>query len=149
MNPPGIPGGAMNFTPLWHPPVSVKWIGTGLIVFAGAVADRIQPRIRKAFTTPLGFFLSACVALAIFEYGFPPAAFAVLFFLLMVWSSHVSAAQENFINGANTIDWVINDKKWYVEKVLKETPVAIQDKDVSTYPVAGQSAQAGTAAGNT
>jgi hypothetical protein len=148
MNPPAMPGGAINFTPLWHPPVSVKWMLTGLVVFAGAVADRIQPRLRAVFTTPLGFFICAIAALALFEYGFPPAAFAVLFFLLMVWSAQISS-RENFINGSNTVDWIINDKKWYVEKVLQETPIAIQDKDVSTYPVAGLSAQASTAAGNT
>jgi hypothetical protein len=33
------------------------------------------------------------------------------------------------------MDWVTNNKKWYVEKALKESPVAIQEKSVNTYPI--------------
>ena len=152
MNPPApFPGGAAynSLTPLWHPPIASKWIFTAAIVFAGSVANRLPPTIRNVFTNPVGFFLTALTAIGAYQLGFPPACFAILFFLLSVWSIHVSSKAEGYLNASETVDWVTNSKRWYVEKVLKERPMAIQEKDVSTYPVSGLSAQSGTSSGNT
>lgn len=150
MNPsPSFPGGATNGMPLWHPPIASRWIITAIIVFAGAVANRLPPTVRSVFTNPIGFFLTALTAIAAYQIGFPPATFAILFFLLSVWSIDASIKAEGYLNASETVDWVTNSKRWYVEKVLKERPVAIQEKDVSTYPVQGASAQSGTSSGNT
>jgi hypothetical protein len=170
MNPNPIPGASGGFLPpmppIWYPPIELKWIGTGLIVFAGAVANRVQPRIRNLFTSPTGFFLTALASVLMFKYGFKPAAFAILFFLLNAWAASIAEASEGwrggggggaaigghtandyalepFLNASNT-DWVTNHKRWFVERVLKEDPIAIQEKDVRTYPVAGASAQGST-----
>ena len=88
-------------------------------------------------------------ALTVYQYGFHPMAFALLFFLLMVWSAEQSQKSEGFLVASNTVDWVTNSKRWFVERVLHERPVGIQEKDVNTYPVQGASPQAGTSAGNT
>jgi hypothetical protein len=153
MNPsqPPFPGGAAynGLGQLWHPPIASKWIFTALIVFAGAVANRIPIEIRKLYTHPLGFFLTALVAISIYQMGFPPATFAILFFLLSVWVVDISSKAEGYLNAAETVDWVSNSNRWYVEKVLKERPMGIQEKDVSTYPVSGLSAQGNTSNGNT
>lgn len=131
-----IPGGGS--LPIYTPPIATKWIFTGFIVFAGAVADRWNPEIRRFFIHPIGFFLTALTAIAIYQIGFPPAAFAVLFLLLNVWSTTLpNTEKEGFLNGTNTVDWITNGKRWFVEKVMKERPLAIQDKDVATYPVEG------------
>ena len=139
----------MNFAPVWHPPIALKWIVTIFIIFLGAVANRIQPDMRAYFTNPLGFFGCSMGALAVYQYGFHPLAFAILFFILMIWSAEQSHNAEGFLSGVNTVDWVTNSKRWFVEKVLHERPLGIQEKDVSTYPVQGASPQAGTSAGNT
>jgi hypothetical protein len=177
MNPNPIPGAAAvaggglfpAMPPIWYPPVELKWIGTGLIVFAGAVANRVKPHIRGVFTSPLGFFLTGVLAIAMFKYGFKPAAFAILFFLLNMWAADVAAeaegwrggggggaaigghtandySLEGFLNASSTVDWVTNHnhKRWFVERVLKEDPIAIQEKDVATYPVESYSAQGST-----
>jgi hypothetical protein len=134
--PPPVPGGGS--TPIYHPPIASKWIITGLIVFAGSVANRWNPRIREAFVHPIGFFLTALSAIAVYQIGFPPAAFALLFLLLNAWATTLPhRLKEGFLSGVNTIDWVTNDKRWFVEKVLKERPIGIQEKDVATYPVEG------------
>ena len=135
---PGSGGGFMDMRllqPIWYPPITVKWIITGLIVFAGAVAPRIPDNYRGYVAHPLGFFVTALVALAMYQWGFPPAAFALMFFLLAVWSAHQTRETEGFLNASSTVDWVNNSKRWYVEKVLRERPLGIQDKEVSTYPV--------------
>jgi hypothetical protein len=132
---PHFPGGALNLSPIYYPPVSVKWILTGLIVFAGAVANKISPEMRQKFSNPFGFFVTSLAALAMYQLGFPPAAFAILFFLLMVWSAEITAKNEGFLNGTPTVDWVQNSKRWFVERVLKERPAGIQEKGVLTLPV--------------
>lgn len=147
----GSPGGALPFNgiPLWHPPVNVKWIITILIVFVGAVANRLHSKIRAYIVGPIGFFVTSVFALFVYQYGFQPTAFALLFFLLMVWSAQQSSNMEGFLVASSTVDWVTDSKRWFVEKVLHERPIAIQERDVSTYPVQGASPQAGTSAGNT
>jgi hypothetical protein len=136
---PGSGGGLMNMIPqlqpIWYPPITVKWIVTCLIVFAGAVAPRIPDNYRSYVAHPLGFFAIAIGSLAMYQWGFPPAAFAMMFFLLAVWSAHQARETEGFLNAAPAVDWVNNSKRWYVEKVLHERPLGIQDKEVSTYPV--------------
>jgi hypothetical protein len=67
----------------------------------------------------------------------------------MVWSAEQSQNTEGFLSGVNTVDWVTNSKRWFVEKVLHERPLGIQEKDVNTYPIQGSSPQSGTSAGNT
>jgi hypothetical protein len=133
-------GNLFPLTPLWYPPIAIKWILTILIVFAGAVANRFSHRVRSLVTNPIGFFLTALLAIVVFEAGFPPGAFAILYMLLMMWATQIST--EGFAS-SNT-DWVTNSKRWYVETTLKERPVAIQDKDVTTFPIQGASAQGST-----
>jgi len=125
---------------LWHPPIASKWILTGLVLFAGATAERWNPGIRSLFVNPIIFFITALSAISIYQIGFPPAAFAILFLLLNAWSVTIPK-KEGFLNGTNTVDWVTNSKRWFVEEVLSERPLAIQEKGVATYPVEGQSAQ--------
>jgi hypothetical protein len=143
--PPPTPGGAI----IYSPPIASKWIFTGLIVFAGAVADRWNPSIRNTIVGPIGFFITSLCAIAAYQLEFPPATFAILFTLLNAWAITLASKQEGFVNGTNTVDWVSNSKRWFVEKVLKERPLAIQEKDVTTYPVEGPSAQGSTSAGTT
>jgi hypothetical protein len=136
----GSGGGFMNMipqqlTPIWYPPITVKWIITALIVFAGAVAPRIPDSYRQYVVHPVGFFLIATASLAMYQWGFPPAAFALIFFLLSVWAAHQTGRTEGFLNASPTVDWINNSKRWYVETVLRERPLGIQDKEVSTYPV--------------
>ena len=133
---PAPPFGNPGSSAIYNPPIATKWIFAGLIVFAGAVADRWNPNVRAAFVHPIGFFLTALVAISAYQAGFPPAAFAILFMLLSVWATTLPNKTEGFLNGAS-VDWVTNGKRWWVEKVLKERPLGIQDKDVATYPVEG------------
>ena len=144
--PPPTPGGGGISI---NPPIASKWLVTGLIVFAGAVADRWNPTVRAIIAGPIGFFITSLTAIAAYQLEFPPATFAILFMLLNAWAVSMASRQEGFVNGANTVDWVTNSKRWFVEKVLKERPLAIQEKDVATYPVEGPSAQGSTSGGTT
>ena len=176
--PPGaaaMPGGGLlPNIPLWHPPMSIKWIATGLVIFAAAVSNRFKPTVRRYFSHPLGFFLIAAAAFFTFKHGFPPLAFAILFLLLNMWAVQTSegfadaakhrkecdaaanaAGQEAYPQffegflGASDVEVVTRGKRWYVERVLKEHPEAIVDKGVLTQAISGLSAQGGTAAGTT
>jgi hypothetical protein len=80
---------------------------------------------------------------------FSPGAFAIMYFLLIAWSLQLTSKQEGFLNASNTLDWVTNSQRWFVEKVLKERPIAIQEKGVDTFPVQGASSQSGVSSGST
>ena len=126
--------------PIWYPPVSVLWIATVLVVFFGAVVNRVPPALIATFTSPAGFFGTALAAIACIKLDAIPLGFAILFFLLSAWAIRQFRSPEGtegFLDGSNIVDWVTNSKRWYVEKVLKERPLGIQEKDVSTYPVQG------------
>ena len=142
----GSPG---NFRPIWLPPLEGHWIISAFIVFLAAVSNRLPNSIISIFTNPLGFFITALIALASYRNGFLPGAFAVLFFLLLVWSSHKSKQVEGFLSASNTVDWVTNSQRWFVEKTLKERPLGIQEKDVATFPIQGSSSQSNNSNGTT
>ena len=131
MNTPPIPGFGPT-SPIWHPPIASKWIAAIIVVFLGAVANRLPFSFRSLVLQPIGFFLVSVAALGSYWWGFLPGTLAILFFLLSVWASQAMNA-ESFVNSAT--DWVTNSKTWFVEKVLKERPVGIQEKDVTTFPV--------------
>lgn len=54
----------------------------------------------------------------------------ILFALLLIAPTSVRTVQEGF----NDIS-LIEGKKWFVERILKENPVAIKDREVNTYPI--------------
>lgn len=146
--PLAFPGGSIPFKPLWYPPIESQWIATILLVFFGAVAGRIPQTIRSYIIKPVVFFTIALLVMVSLHFQLIPVAFALSFFLLAVWSAQLSS-KEGFLDGASTLDWVTNSKRWFVEKALKEKPLAIQEKDVSTLPISGLSAQASSSNGTT
>jgi hypothetical protein len=142
----GTPG---NLTPIWMPPLEIRWIITVLIVFMGSVANRLPIQVLNVFTSPIGFFLTALLGIGSYKYGFKPGAFAIFFFLLLAWSTKKSKYAEGFLSASNTVDWVTNSQRWFVEKTLKERPLGIQEKDVKTFPIQGSSSQSNNSNGNT
>ena len=130
-------GGFLPDTPIWHPPISVPWIVSLLVLIGAANVEVLPPQLLHVLTHPVGFFVVLLIALGAYDVGFPPAAFAILFLLLMVWSTHQRRKSEGFTGASGTVDWVTNNKRWFVEAVLKEKPLGVQDKNVSTYPVQG------------
>jgi hypothetical protein len=141
MNPmiPGNGGGVFPKIPIYHPPIEFKYILIGFFLYIGTFAHKIQSSLRNKITHPLGFFVLIAFVLIVFQSGNTAIAFAALFMLLMIWVAQT--VHEGFLNGSNTMDWVTNSKKWFVERTLKEQPIAIQQKDVKTYPISGFSAQ--------
>lgn len=129
MNPGGEP-------PVWYPPISVPWIVSILLLIATVNVEALPASIHSFIHHPAGFFFVFMIAIAAFDAGFPPAMFAILYFLLSVWASNRVRSTEGFAL-SGTVDWVTNSKRWFVESVLKEKPLGIREKDVSTYPVQG------------
>jgi hypothetical protein len=136
MNPPG---GAIR--QIWHPPISIDWIIAVVLILLSTNVSALPPIVAKVFLHPAGFFLTFVCAICAYDSQYIPITFSLLFFLFMIWTRH-QRGQEGFaVSGA--IDWVGQGKRWYVESVLKETPLGIKEKDVSTYPVQGDSSMPG------
>ncbi len=130
------PGGAMK--PIWHPPIPMEWIVSFLLLIAASNIEAMPPFVLQVILHPAGFFLTFLVAIFAFDAGYMVAPIAVLFFLLLAW---VMRERIEGFQAAGTIDWVQNHSRWFSEVVLKEKPKGIKDKDVSTYPVQGDSSE--------
>lgn len=132
--PPGVGGFFFTGKPLWHPPVSPSWILTVILVVVSANAEELPTGIQNIILHPAGFFSILIFSLLAYDYTYPHICFALLFLLLMVWSA---AKRKEGFNPSGTLDWITNDKRWFAELVLKEKPIAIQERDVATYPIQG------------
>ena len=130
MNAPG------SFTPMWHPPVPMEWILSVLLLIGASNIEALPPQVTRTILHPVGFFFTFLFAIAAFDNAYTVAPYAILFFLLMAW---VTKERNEGFQVAGTVDWVQNNKRWFVESVLKEKPMGIKDKDVTTYPVQGES----------
>jgi hypothetical protein len=133
MNTPG-------FAPIWHPPVPMEWILSVLLLIGASNMEALPPQVSRTLLHPAGFFFTFLFAIAAFDAGYKVAPFAVLFFLLLAW---VTKEQNEGFQVAGAVDWVQNNKRWFVESVLKENPTGIKDKDVATYPVQGTNSMPG------
>ena len=137
----------MNATPIWMPPLSFATLLTIVCIIGATQADKLPSTIPATLLHPVGFILTVLIAISLYEYNSVPLAISLILLLLSVWAAHhtvakVPASSEGFLPfvPSGTIDWVNDDKqKWFVERVLKETPMGIQDKNVATYPIQTES----------
>lgn len=147
----------MNSIPTWMPPLSFQTIATAVLIIAATQADKLPNQLTRFIVHPLGFVLLSLIAISSFEYGAAPFSVALILLLLSVWAAKKTSRDltseysnktfapfglhENFTtySPSGTIDWVTEPKKWFVERVLKENPLAIVAKDVQTYPVQTES----------
>lgn len=138
----------MNLSPIWMPPLSFANILTLVCIIGASQAEKLPEVVPQLLLHPVGFFFTVLVAIAVYEYGSVPLCVAIILLLLSVWAHHhsklqpVPAGSEGFVPlvPSGTIDWVNDEKqKWFVERVLKETPVGIQDKNIATYPIQTES----------
>ncbi len=142
--------------PLWMPPLSFKTIATIAFVIGATQADKLPAQLSQFLLHPVGFILTTLIAISAFEYNAPSFAVALILLLLSVWAAKKSTNTivndytnktfmpfntESFVpySPSGTIDWVTEPKKWFVERVMKENPLAIVAKDVQTYPVQTES----------
>ena len=70
--------------PVWMPPLSVKTILTIIFIISATQADKLPEQVSQILLHPIGFILSALIAISAFEYGAP--SFAVALILLLYFS---------------------------------------------------------------
>jgi len=140
---PHVSGGKQP--PIWLPPVQVDWFIAVVLVILGSNIETVPDEWRVTIATPLTVFVGMMMSAGLAAMGLIPVAFAMAFFLVnlvrimpkkKVVRKASPGVKEGFVP-SGTMDWVTTNKKWFVEKVLMERPIAIQEKEVSTYPVSG------------
>jgi len=140
---PHVSGGKQP--PIWLPPVQVDWFIAVVLVILGSNIETVPDEWRVYVATPLAVFVGMMMSAGLAGMGMIPVAFAMAFFLVnlvrimpkkKVVRKASPGVKEGFVP-SGTMDWVTTNKKWFVEKVLMERPIAIQEKEVSTYPVSG------------
>jgi len=127
------------------PPLSFDLIVSAILVIGGSTIEMIPESYIKILTNPLIFIIGMLLSAGLAAYRHIVLAFAVAFFLvnlLRIMPKKITKKPVNTSPGvteafqpAGAIEWVTNNKKWFVEKVLKEKPIAIQEKEVPTYPI--------------
>jgi len=119
-------------------------IVAAILIVMGANIEIVPDKYRIYIANPLAILVGMLIAAGFAALGMIPLAFATAFALVnlvRIIPKKPSAARkgspgvkEGFVP-SGAIDWVITNKKWFVEKVLMERPIAIQEKEVSTYPI--------------
>jgi hypothetical protein len=127
-------------SPTWLPPIQLDWIIATILVFLGANIEKVPEKYHTQLANPLIFLVGMLFSAGLASQKQMLYAFAVAFLLvnlvrlMPVKQPPGKMKKEGFIP-SGTLEWVTTQKKWFVEKVLNESPIAIQDKEVSTYPV--------------
>jgi hypothetical protein len=135
--------------PNWLPPIQIDWIFATVLIILGANIEKIPVEYHTQLANQLIFLIGMLFSAGLAALKQIPIAFATAFFLVNLirlmpkkelskehypGKKQEGATKEGFVP-SGTMDWVTTQKKWFVEKVLHERPVAIQEKEVATYPI--------------
>jgi len=126
--------------PNWLPPIEIEWLGAAILIIVGANVEQIPVEYHKILSNPLVFLVGMLISAGLASLKLIPMALAAAFFLVNLIrlmpkkTAKTPGTKEGFVP-SGTLDWVTTQKKWFVEKVLQERPVAIQEKEVATYPI--------------
>jgi len=133
--------------PLWLPPIRVDWLIAIILILVGSNIEQVPEQYHSIIGNPLVFLVGMLVSAGVASMGHIPISFAIAFCLVNLIrimpkpkkvmpkaSPGAKKVSEGF-TPSGTLDWVTTHKKWFVEKVLMEQPVAIQEKEAITYPI--------------
>jgi len=107
----------------------VELVGGILLILGIVFPANIPIEFRKQASTLLGRLLLFCILVIILLYG--KWTYGVLFAVFIAILLSTRSPKEGFTSEF-TFNMVNDKKKWWVEQVLNENPVAIQDDKVST-----------------
>jgi hypothetical protein len=131
--------------PIWLPPIQIDLLVAIILVILGSNIEKIPDEYHSVMTNPLIFIVGILVAAGLASAKYIAISFAIAFCLVNIIRliptkpanpiiQKVTPGKEGFVP-SGTLDWVTTNKKWFVEKVMHETPIAIVEKEVATYPV--------------
>lgn len=128
-------------SPIWMPPIQIDLLVSFVIIIFGANIEKIPAEYHQNLTNPLIFIVGVCIAAGLASAKYIAISFAISFCLVNIIrlipinSTPKKAPGKEGFEPSGTLDWVTTNKKWFVEKVMNESPIAIIDKEVSTYPI--------------
>jgi len=116
-------------------PFSVPWVASFLLLIIAARPDSLPSDIRRVLASWLCILGVFGLGLLTFMHNriLGTSLFILMFALI---AEHHKQTKMEYFDNAQITDIVTSKKKWLVEKILDERPVAIVDKQVTTYPPA-------------
>lgn len=106
---------------------------TVLIIFKGQIPPVIYEQADSFLGRLLAIFFVASVTI---HYDWILGLLAAVFVALLLGLPKAGSLREGFGSGGETaIQVVPTNKKWFVERVLHENPIAIEEEKVVTSPV--------------
>jgi len=110
----------------------VELVGGILLILGIVFPANIPVQFRKQASTVIGRLLLFVILVIILVYG--KWMYGVLFAVFIAVLLSTRSAKEGFTSEFS-FNMVNDKKKWWVEKILNENPVAIQDDKISTNAV--------------
>lgn len=129
------------------PIMPTMWVNTDILtnvlilvlVIGITFIQNIPLELKKFSNTYMGSYIGIVITYIIYTFiGFPTALLFSLLFLLSINSSILhnddTVINERFEPGIDT-RIIQNSKKWYIEKILGENPIMIEEDNVKTQAV--------------
>jgi hypothetical protein len=124
---------------------NVNYILLLFTVVAIAFVQNIPIRLRKWFNTFIGSAAGMVVITWSYYYFNWTTALMLALLLVLTMNSSILSTEEGFEPGLDT-RVILNRKKWYIEQVLGENPLIIEEDTVKTQAV--QDANTGMSRGS-
>jgi hypothetical protein len=117
----------------YEPPIMIL---TGLLMVIVIVfLEKIPLEVRKQADTTLGrALLLTFTAITTMLFGWPLGIVAALMSVLLIGAGSIEPVMEGFSSEMN-VRLIPSQHKWFVEKVLGENPLLIEDQTVDTSAV--------------
>jgi Na+/H+ antiporter NhaB len=113
---------------------NINYILLLFIVVGITFVEHIPIEIRRFFNSIIGSIVALGIVGAAYHYFNWATALMCAFLYVMTINSSILSLTENFEPGMDT-RFITNRKKWYVEQVLGENPLIIEETTVKTQAV--------------
>lgn len=125
----------------------IYWYSLVGIAVAITFVKEIPISVRGQAGTPLGRLFLFLLTIAIGQYYCWTSGLLMAILSLLLLSMSPRRSREGFQGGGPSLKLVTNSDRWFVEKVLKENPIAFEEEDVRTQAIQDSSNSSRSTAG--
>lgn len=127
---------ALSMPPMYLNKKTLNHILLLFLVVGIAFVQNVPPDLRQLSRGLLGSSISIGLTYITYTYfNWPTALMFALFILLCMSVAPPKQSYESFVPNVDTTHFVGSKQKWYVEKILGENPLFIEEETVKTMAV--------------
>lgn len=120
-------------------PISIDWLTSAILLLIAVKPEALPANVRVATAHPVGLVFLLLLGIALFSYS-AILGTAIFIMVISIWRSTLQDrvlgnTTEGFSLSPAQLEYITSPKRWFVEEVLREHPIAIQEKQVRTEPI--------------